>query len=160
MTSDEPREGRCGAQTRDGGYCENYPKGDSDRCRMHGADGGGEEGNDNAVTHGAFKEHFRSDLTDDERAAIDSIVESLNEISGPRAIAAEPAAEALMKYKRSADSRFLREARQWFSDFNLIPNGDALELSGGEDIGKNAGTTWSAEEIAQFEEALDTDPDT
>lgn len=130
MTSDKPREGRCGAQTRDGGYCENYPKGESDRCRMHGADGGASEGNDNAKTHGAFSEHFRSDLTDAELEAIDDLVSHLEEINGPRAIAATSAAEALMKYKRSADSRFLREARQWFADFNLIPNSDDVNVGG------------------------------
>ena len=97
---------------------------------MHGADGGAPDENDNAEDHGAFKEHFRSDLTDAEAEAIDALVSHLEDIHGPRAIAAESAAEALMKYKRSADSRFLREARQWFGDFNLIPNGDELELSG------------------------------
>lgn len=97
---------------------------------MHGADGGAPEGNDNGEKHGAFKEHFHSDLTEAEAEAIDSLVSHLSDVDGPRAVAAEVASEALMKYKRSADSRFLREARQWFGDFNLIPNGDELELSG------------------------------
>jgi hypothetical protein len=35
-----------------------------------------------------------------------------------------------MKYKRSADDRFLREARQWFDKFNLMPSAEQLELSG------------------------------
>ncbi len=96
------------------------------------ATSGAPEDNDHATTHGAFKEHFRSDLTDAEREAIDALVAHLDDIDGPRAIAAESAAEALMKYKRSADSRFLREARQWFSEFNLIPNSDELNLGGTE----------------------------
>lgn len=87
-------------------------------------------GNNPNHEHGAFSEHFRSDLTEDEREAIDDLVAHLEDIQGPRAIAAESAAEALMKYKRSADSRFLREARQWFGDFNLIPNSDELDIGG------------------------------
>jgi uncharacterized protein YjcR len=130
MTSNEPLPDRCGAECRDGGYCENYPKGDNDRCRMHGADGGAEEGNDNAKTHGAFSDHFRSDLTEPEERALEAMVEHLEAIDDERTIAAEIAAEALLKYKRSADSRFLREARQWVSDFNLLPNEDVTELRG------------------------------
>jgi hypothetical protein len=103
------------------------------KCRFHrgtSPDGESHEDNDYATDHGAFKEHFRSDLTDDEIDAIDALVDALEDITGPRAIAAESAAEALMKYKRSADSRFLREARQWFGDFNLIPNSDDVNLGG------------------------------
>jgi len=106
---------------------------DSGKCKFHrgtSPDGESHAGNDNATKHGAFKEHFHSDLTEAEAEAIDSLVSHLSDVDGPRAVAAEVASEALMKYKRSADSRFLREARQWFGDFNLIPNGDELELSG------------------------------
>lgn len=130
MTSDEPLPGRCAAECRDGGYCENYPKDDSGRCRMHGADGGASEGNDNAKTHGAFSEHFRSDLTPAETKALEAMVNHLESIDDERTIAAEVAAEALLKYKRSADSRFLREARQWIGDFNLLPNEDELNVGG------------------------------
>lgn len=131
MTSEDPLPGRCGAECRDGGYCENHPKGDSNRCRMHGADGGAPEGDDNgSYDHGAFSEHWRSDLTDAEEQALDALVDHLESIDDERSLAAEVAAEALLKYKRSADSRFLREARQWFDDFNLLPNADEIEMSG------------------------------
>lgn len=131
-------ENYCGATKRDGSGEEcRLPAGwgtdhtGEGRCKHHGgASDGAPEGNDNSVTHGAFREHFRADLTDAEREAIDNLVDHLEDIDGPRAIAAESAAEALMKYKRSADSRFLREARQWFAEFNLIPNSDELELGG------------------------------
>jgi hypothetical protein len=133
MTSTEPLPDRCGAECRDGGYCENYPKGDGDRCRMHGHDGGAPEGQGNGnYDHGAFSEHWRSDLTDAEEQALDALVSHLESIDDERSLAAEVAAEALLKYKRSADSRFLREARQWFDDFNLLPNADELELSGAD----------------------------
>lgn len=131
MSSDKPIPDRCGAETRDGGYCENYPKGDSDRCRMHGADGGAPDGDGNGrYDHGAFSEHFRSDLTVAETAALEALVDHLQSINDERTLAAEVAAEALLKYKRSADSRFLREARQWFSEFNLLPNEDVFEHTG------------------------------
>lgn len=103
------------------------------KCKHHrgtNADGSSHENNDNATTHGAFKEHFRSDLEPEEKDAIDDMVQALREINDERAIPAEVAAEALMKYKRSADSRFLREARQWFSEFNLLPNAQEVEVSG------------------------------
>jgi hypothetical protein len=106
---------------------------DSGKCKFHrgtNADGSSHEENDNAVTHGAFKEHFRADLTTDEKDAIDSLVSHLEDIDDSRVVAAEVAAEALMKYKRSADDRFLREARQWFDKFNLMPSAEQLELSG------------------------------
>ena len=54
----------------------------------------------------------------------------LESIDDERTLAAEVAAEALVKYKRSADSRFLREARQWVSEFNLLPNEDEIKHSG------------------------------
>ena len=42
-----------------------------------------------------------------------------------------------MKYKRSADDRFLREFRQLADTFNLAPNADQLEVDA--DVDTNAG---------------------
>lgn len=135
MSSDTPTDGRCNAKTREGGHCDNHPVGDSERCRMHG--GKTPSGPDHGrYEHGAFSELFRSDLTGDEGEALDAVVSHLRSIDDERSLAAEVAAEALIKYKRSADSRFLREARQWFSDFNLLPNEDEVSLSGD---GENGG---------------------
>jgi hypothetical protein len=106
---------------------------DNGRCYHHGGqreNGGAPSGNDNSKKHGAFSEHFRSDLTDNETDALEAVIQHLRSIDDERSIAAEVAAEALLKYKRSADSRFLREARQWFADFNLLPNEDELNVSG------------------------------
>lgn len=131
MSSETPTDGRCNAKTRDGGHCANYPVDGSDRCRMHGGNAGAPEGEANgSYDHGAFSEHWRSDLTDAEAEALDALVDHLQSIDDERTLAAEVAAEALLKYKRSADSRFLREARQWFDDFNLLPNADEIEMSG------------------------------
>lgn len=57
MTSTTPTDGRCNAETRDGGYCEAYPVEGSDRCRQHGGQSTGPApesmvGNQNARTHG------------------------------------------------------------------------------------------------------------
>lgn len=128
---------RCPGTNRNGEPC-GHPEGwgtdnDTGPCKFHGGAGGGDgppEGNDNAKTHGAFSEHFRSDLTDTEEQALESMIDHLKTIDDERTLAAEIAAEALLKYKRSADSRFLREARQWFDDFNLLPNADEIEMGG------------------------------
>jgi len=126
---------RCPATNRNGEPC-GHPAGwgtdgTEGPCKFHGGAGNGPgEGNQNAKKHGAFSEHFRSDLTETEERALDSLVNHLESIDDERTLAAEIAAEALLKYKRSADSRFLREARQWFGDFNLLPNEDEVTMSG------------------------------
>lgn len=128
MTSDEPLPDRCGAKCRDGGYCTQYPVEGNDRCRMHGgtSPSGREHPN---FEHGAYSKHFQSDLTDREQEAHDELVEALDDEEAGMQVIQEAAAEALLKYKRSGDPRFLREARQLLSEFNIIPNADALELS-------------------------------
>jgi len=124
---------KCTATCKDGTPCNAYPLQGEDKCRMHiGKNDGSHDGNQNAKRHGAFSEHFRSDLTDAEKEALDALVSHLESIDDERTLAAEVAAEALLKYKRSADSRFLREARQWFGDFNLLPNEDELNIGGAD----------------------------
>lgn len=108
---------------------------DSGKCKFHrgtSPDGSSHEGNENAADHYAFSDKFRSDLTESEVRAVESLVGYLTEIDDERRVAAECAAEALMKYKRSGDVRFLREARQWMSEFNLLPNEDTLNLGGSD----------------------------
>lgn len=126
----------CGRENRNGDPCGLSAGWGTDNddgpCKFHGgASSGAPEGNDNARKHGAFSEHWRSDLTDAEIESLDALVDYLESIDDERTLAAEVAAEALLKYKRSADSRFLREARQWFADFNLLPNEDEIEVGGG-----------------------------
>lgn len=122
---------KCTAQCKDGSDCNAYPLEGEDKCRMHiGKRNDSHEGNQHAKTHGAFSEHFRSDLIDDEKEALTALVDHLESINDERSIAAEVAAEALLKYKRSGDSRFMREARQWFSEFNLLPNEETIEHTG------------------------------
>ncbi len=115
-------------ETGEDGYC--WLESHSDDGTERESDGrGAPEGNANAAKHMAFSDHFRSDLTEGEEKAIDGLISHLRDTDDPeRALAAEIAAEALMKYKRACDERLLREARQWMSEFNLLPNADRAEL--------------------------------
>lgn len=100
-------------------------------CSRHGGAGGAPTGEDNGnYKHGAFSEHLRSDLTDDEEGALEDIASAFDDPEEARAIIADQAAEAWLKYKRSADTRFLREYRQLAETFNLAPNEDIKELRG------------------------------
>lgn len=125
---------RCGAECRDGTPCQSYPVGDSDRCRMHGGtNDGAPAGNDNAWKHGAFSDLLRDDLTEPEKDAHEQLTDkliALNQDHPGIDVVAPVAAEALIKYKRSADDRFLREWRQHISEFNVVPNEDEINMSG------------------------------
>jgi len=99
-------------------------------CKKHGGNGGAPTGPDNGnYKHGAFSEHLRSDLTDAELDAIDDMVDAYNDPEEARALIGEQAAEAWLKYKRSGDTRFLREYRQLAETFNLAPNTDEMNLN-------------------------------
>lgn len=114
---------------------------------MHGGQAGAPEGENNgSYDHGAFSEHFRSDLTGDETKALEAVIEHLQSIDDERSLAAEVAAEALLKYKRSGDSRFMREARQWFGDFNLLPNEEQIEVSGDYSVTSDVVTVTDSED--------------
>jgi hypothetical protein len=82
MTSDEPLPDRCAAECRDGGYCENYPREGSNRCRMHGGKStGAPENNGNAETHGLtadrekWFDRYREDVEPIVRALVESYVD-------------------------------------------------------------------------------------
>lgn len=126
MTSKEPIPGRCNAQTRDGKHCENYPVDGNARCRMHG--GSSLAGSDHPnYEHGAYSKHLRTGFTDREKAAVDELVELLDDDEGRNQAAREAAAEAVVKYKRVGDPRFLREFRQICKTFGLTPD-DRIEV--------------------------------
>ena len=136
MTSDEPLPDRCGAECRDGGYCTQYPVDGAERCRMHG--GTQPTGADSPnYKHGAYSKHLRSDLTEAEREAYGDLVEAFEDPDQTLDAIRELAAEVLLKYKRSADERFLREFRQLADTFNLAPNADQVELDA--DVDTNGG---------------------
>jgi len=132
MTSDEPIEGRCNATCRDGGHCENYPKGDSDRCRMHGADsnGGAPEGNTNAVDVAAWAEDFYEDfLTEAEKERVKKSAEALDSPDSAQEIARHAASVCLEQFRRTGDERFLRRYESICDTFGIAP-ADEVEVSG------------------------------
>lgn len=114
------------------GYCNSKAGAGTDhlgdgRCRWHG--GTQPTGKDSPnYKHGAYSKHMRSDLTEPERAAYEELVDSLEDPEQTLDAIRELAAEALLKYKRSADERFLREFRQLADTFNLAPNEQRLEV--------------------------------
>lgn len=71
----------CGAECRDGTPCQNPPLIDADRCRMHGGQSPGVEGNGNRETHGLtadrdkWFERHREDCEELVRAIVASYVE-------------------------------------------------------------------------------------
>lgn len=130
----------CGATNRNGDPCGLSAgwgtDSDSGRCKFHGGAADNRGKNNGNYKHGAFSDHLRSDLTDAELEAIDDMVDAYDDPEEARALIAEQAAEAWLKYKRSADSRFLREYRQLAETFNLAPNEDRKEI---EDVTEGGG---------------------
>jgi hypothetical protein len=152
MTSSEPLSDRCGAECRSGGFCESYPVDGAERCRMHGGtasekNAGKKNGN---FEHGAYSEHFKSDLSEREEDAFGDLVDALEDESRTQAVFREAAAELFLKYKRSGDPRFLREARQLLSEFNVVDATDHHE--------HEFDLSLSSDEKNQLDDLLDRDP--
>ncbi|MEE6210840.1 hypothetical protein U3A55_11845 [Salarchaeum sp. III] len=90
-------------------------------CKNHGGGGGAPSGEANgAYKHGAFSEQFQRDLSDSEQDALDNVVDVLDDPTQTSAFVRETIGELILKYKRSGDPRFVREARQWASEFGAI----------------------------------------
>jgi hypothetical protein len=123
MTSDKPLPDRCGAQCRDGGYCENYPKGEADRCRMHGGGSpGAPEGNDNAVDVGAWAEDFYADfLTEAEKERVHESADALRDEATAQEVASHAASVCLEQFRRTGDERFMRRYESICDTFGLTP---------------------------------------
>lgn len=128
MTSSDPLPGRCNATCRNGEYCENYPVGDAERCRMHGgaADNRGEKNGN--YKHGAFSEHLREELTEAEEAAIEDVVGRLEGEESATDLVRELVGEALIRYQRSGNVRFLTEIRQLLATFNIADATDHVDV--------------------------------
>lgn len=104
-------------------------------CRHHfgAVDNRGE--NNPSYRHGAYSKHMMDDLTEEERAAFDDLVDALGDPKDALGTIRELAAEALLKYKRSGDFRFLREYRQLADTFNLAPNEDEMNVNLSGEVG-------------------------
>lgn len=84
MSNDEPVDGMCNAQTRDGGYCALVAGYKTDhvgegRCTFHGGDAGAPKGNVNAQTHGIHtqRSNYYNNLPAEEKAWVNELVSSM-----------------------------------------------------------------------------------
>lgn len=93
MASDGPRDGRCGAKRRDGGYCERFPAVDDEtgepingRCKLHGGstEVGAPEGSANALDHGATASRatLEKHLDDEDLQWVSDLADSYRQLAG------------------------------------------------------------------------------
>ncbi|ADJ14490.1 hypothetical protein [Halalkalicoccus jeotgali] len=88
---------------------------------------GAPEGNDRAVTHGAYREGFLENyLTDEEASRVEIVEEILSTPKGSQKHARMMAGVALEQFRRSGDERFLREYRQLCDKAQIFP-GEEME---------------------------------
>jgi len=82
--------------------------------------------------HGAYSDHLRGGFSEREKDAYDDLVKAFDDQEQAQDVVKELAAEAVVKYKRSNDHRFLREVRQLLSEFNVADATDHLDVNGVE----------------------------
>ena len=124
--------GQCVAKAKStGDRCRGYAQGPHGKCSTHGGakGSGAPEGNDNAVDHGGFREHFTSNLTEGEQKAFDDAYNQLEDPEGAKDVARAAASVCLLQFRRSGDERFLRRFEGLCDKFGIAP-ADELELSG------------------------------
>jgi hypothetical protein len=140
-------ENVCGCTKRDesGDKCE-LPAGwgtdnDDGPCKYHGGaggdvgdPGGAPEGNDNAVTVGAWSESFVSDfLRDEEIARVENASEVLEQPEGAQALARQVAAICLEQFRRTGDERFIRRYEQICDKAGIFPD-ESIDMSADVDL--------------------------
>lgn len=122
-----------GRSREDVGYCLQSAGWGCDRsvgpCKNHPVSGeqwGESNPNYDSGAYSKFVDYQRDSLTDSEREAIDAI--DFDEHGDD--FAEDVVREAYAKYLRTGDDRFLREARQWASEFGVLDRpADELEVS-------------------------------
>lgn len=132
----EPTDEAClGKKTSGGefkGFCRATPGRGTDhlgegRCKHHGGlnsgenGQGGTEGNQNAVTHGAYAQHAVNSLTEAEREAFEEISEKLEDPEDAQEIARHAASYCLMMGHRAADDRWFRRYEGLCDKFGIAP---------------------------------------
>lgn len=119
-------------------------------CKFHGGAADNRGSKNGNYSHGAYSEFedFMFDsLTNREREAVESL--DLDEHAGQ--FAKDVVKEAFSKYLRTGDDRFLREARQWASEFGVIEAApDKLEV--------DTDLSVTSEEKEQLDELFDREP--
>lgn len=128
MTSSDPLPGRCNATCRNDEYCENYPVDNAARCRMHGGAADNRGPKNGNYKHGAFSEYLRAELTEHERAAIEDVIDRLEDHETAADLVRELVSEAIIRYQRSGNARFLTEVRQLIATFNLADATDRVDV--------------------------------
>ena len=97
---------------------------------------GAPEGNDNAVTHGAWSKSFVTDfLTDEEIERVRQFEELADSPDGAQDMARTAAGIALEQFRRSGDERFLRRFESICDTFGIAPTDELdVNVSGGIDL--------------------------
>jgi len=102
---------------REVGPCSNHP--------IRGEQWGESNPNYEDGSYSTFQEFQRDSLTEREQAMLDAL--DLEQDADQ--FAEDVVKEAYIKYHRTGDDRFLREARQWASEFGVIErSADQLEV--------------------------------
>lgn len=105
-------------------------------CKHHGGNAGGPSGEANGNwKHGGFSEVLTKGLTDREEEALEQLVDSLgsDDLEEQKETIRAQSAEAYIRYRRSGDSRHLREYRQLLAEFNIVDNTDHIEMGTADD---------------------------
>lgn len=104
-------------------------------CDHHGGKAGAPTGEANGSwRHGGFSKVLTKGLTDREEAALEEIDDALGSDPDEQlGLLRRQAAEAWIRYRRSGDSRHLREYRQLLSEFNIVDNTDQVAVGSAED---------------------------
>jgi len=99
-------------------------------CKLHGGNAGAPEGNDNAVTVGAWADNFYTDfLTEAEKERVNESAELLGNKANAKEIGQHAASVSLEQFRRTGDERFLRRFESICDKFGITPP-DELEVSG------------------------------
>jgi len=127
----------CPATNRHGEPC-GHPAGwgtdnDTGACKFHGGKGGAPEGNDNAVTVGAYREQYIEHLPKEDKKLIREGQQLLSDDATAQEIGEMAASLALQKFRESGDEKFLRRFESLCDTFEIAPEDvQRHEHAGGE----------------------------
>jgi len=163
MVTDTPTDGKCNYEytpsddyKHDSGYCEGHPM-DNGRCYHHGGkneNGGAPEGNDNAVTVGAWAEDFYEGfLTEAERDRVEKSAELLGDEANAKQIAQHAASVSLEQFRLTGDERFIRRFESICDKFGIAP-ADEVNVEGEMQVDIS---TLSSDEKDQLNALMDRD---
>lgn len=112
------------------GYCDRTAGWGTDseegRCRTHGGNGGAPEGNQNAVTHGAYRRRAIDSLTEGEQEAFEEVATKLENPESAQEIARNAAAYCLMMGHRSGSDRWFRRYEGICEKFGIAPEDELM----------------------------------